>query len=140
MFLVKPHHFPLSVGNTRGFTLLEVMIAVSIIAIALTVLFDSQSKSLSHATEVQFNSLAPMLASVKLAELEGKIISPENDDGDFGDDFPGYTWKIETEDAIFQSPEALANLSEPLTKINLTVLWHATKFSYSLTYYGRWLE
>ena len=140
MFIVKPHPVSLSVGNPRGFTLLEVMIAVSIIAIALVVLFGSQSKSLSHATEVQFNTLAPMLASVKLAELDGKVISPENDDGDFGDDFPGYTWKIETEDAIFQSPEALANLEVPVTKIDLTVLWHETKYSYSLTYYGRWLE
>lgn len=140
MFIVKPPPVSSSVGNPRGFTLLEVMIAVSIIAIALVVLFGSQSKSLSHATEVQFNTLAPMLASVKLAELDGKVISPENDDGDFGDDFPGYTWKIETEDAIFQSPEALANLEKPLTKIDLTVLWHETKYSYSLTYYGRWLE
>jgi general secretion pathway protein I len=124
--------------NNQAFTLLEVMIAISIIAIALTALFGSQSRSLSLATEAQFNTIAPMLASVKLAELEGRVLSPEDDDGDFGDDFPGYTWSLEADDAIFESPEDLANLTEPLKKINLTVLWSETKYSYSLTYYGRW--
>ena len=126
--------------NKHAFTLLEVMIAVSIIAIALVALFGSQSKSLSHATEAHFNVVAPMLASGKLAELESGNDAPYNDEGDFGDDFPGYNWKLETENANFDSPEALANLEPPLQKVELTVSWSASKFSYSLTYYGRWLE
>jgi general secretion pathway protein I len=116
------------------------MIAVSIIAIALVALFGSQSKSLSHATEAHFNVVAPMLASGKLAELEGGNDAPYNDEGDFGDDFPGYSWKIETDNANFDSPEGLANLEQPLQKVELTVFWSASKFSYSLTYYGRWQE
>jgi general secretion pathway protein I len=127
-------------GNKQAFTLLEVMIAVSIIAIALVALFGSQSRSLSHATEAHFNIVAPMLASGKLAELESGNVASDNDEGDFGDEFPGYSWKIETENATFDSPEALANLEKPLQKVELTVLWSETKFSYSLTYYGRWQE
>jgi len=136
----KLSRIPLFSVNKQAFTLLEVMIAVSIIAIAFTALFGSQSRSLSHATEAHFNIVAPMLASVKLAELEGGLIGPENDEGDFGDEFPGYSWKIEAEDAIFESPEALANLAEPMRKVELTVLWSETKYSYSLAYYGRWSE
>ena len=128
------------VCNKRAFTLLEVMVAVSIIAIALVALFGSQSRSLSHATEAHFNVIAPMLASGKLAELESEKAAPENDEGDFGDEFQGYSWKIETESATFDSPEALANLEKPLQKIELTVLWGETNFNYSLTYYGRWQE
>ena len=124
--------------NKQAFTLLEVMIAVSIIAIALVALFGSQSRSLSHATEAHFNVIATMLASGKLAELEAEDDAPNNDDGDFGDEFPGYSWTIETEDANFDSPEALADLEESLQKVELTVLWNETKFRYSLTYYGRW--
>jgi len=81
-----------------------------------------------------------MLASGKLAELESGKVAPDNDEGDFGDDFPGYSWKIEAENATFDSPEALANLAKPLQKIELTVLWGETNFNYSLTYYGRWQE
>jgi general secretion pathway protein I len=125
-------------GNDHAFTLLEVMIAVSIIAIALVALFGSQSRSLSNATEAHFNVIAPMLASGKLAELESESLPPNNDEGDFGDEFPGYRWTIETEDANFSSPEALANLEKPLKKVELTVLWSETKFNYTLTYYGSW--
>lgn len=126
--------------NKQGFTLLEVMIAVSILAIALVALFGSQSRSLSQATEAHFNVVAPMLASGKLAELKAETTAPNNDNGDFGDEYPGYTWEIETEDAIFDSPDALGNLEKPLQKVELTVSWNETKYSYILTYYGHWQE
>ncbi len=130
-------------SDNRAFTLLEVMIAVSIIAIALVALFGSQSKSLSNATEANFNILAPMLASGKLAELKGAENAPSNDEGDFGEEFPGYTWKLDTEEATFDNIDTLANLAkleDPLKKLELTVLWTGTKFSYTLTYYGRWQQ
>ena len=130
-------------GDAQAFTLLEVMIAVSIIAIALVALFGSQSRSLSLATEAHFNVVAPMLASGKLAELIAETAAPNDDDGDFGDDFPGYSWKIETETASFDSPDALANLTKleiPMQKIELTVSWSDSKFQYALVYYGRWQE
>lgn len=123
--------------NRRAFTLLEVMIAVSIMAIALVALFGSQSRSLSHATEAHFNIVAPMLAAGKLAEIKSGNALMANDDGDFGEEFPGYSWKIETENAFFDSPEALTNLAKPLQKIELTVLWNETPYNYTLTYYGR---
>lgn len=113
------------------------MIAVSIMAIALVALFGSQSRSLSHATEAHFNIVAPMLAAGKLAEIRGGNDFMANDDGDFGEEFPGYSWKIETENAFFDSPEALTNLAKPLQKIELTVLWNETPYNYTLTYYGR---
>ena len=116
------------------------MIAVSIMAIALVALFGSQSRSLSQATEAHFNVIAPMLASGKLAELKADTSAPNNDDGDFGNEYPGYTWEIETENAIFDSPEALGKIEKPLKKVELTVLWNETKYSYILTYYGQWQE
>jgi general secretion pathway protein I len=127
-------HMPVS---DRAFTLLEVMIAVSIIAIALVTLLGSQSRSLSHATEAQFNIIAPMLASLKLAEVKGGLVATENNDGDFGEDFAGYSWKMAVEDAAFDKYEELAGLAKPLQRVELTVLWSATPYSYSLTYYGQ---
>lgn len=124
--------------NTKGaFTLLEVMIAVSIMAIALVALFGSQSRSLSHATEAHFNIVAPMLAAGKLAEIKGGNAFSVNDDGDFGEEFPGYSWTIETEDALLNRPEALTKLAKPLQKIAVTVLWNETNYTYTLTYYDR---
>jgi general secretion pathway protein I len=126
-------------GN-RAFTLLEVMIAVSIIAIALVTLLGSQSRSLSHATEAQFNIIAPMLASLKLAEVKGGTVAAENDDGDFGENFSGYSWKMAVEDAVFDEYQELAKLAKPLQRVEITILWSAAPYSYSLTYYGQKVE
>lgn len=136
--MVPTRHIGCLLLNTkRAFTLLEVMIAVSIMAIALVALFGSQSRSLSLATEAHFNIVAPMLAAGKLAEIKGGKAFSANDDGDFGEKFPGYSWTIETEDALFDRPEALTKLAKPLQKIAVTVLWNETNYSYTLTYYDR---
>jgi general secretion pathway protein I len=126
--------------NHWAFTLLEVMIAMSIIAIALVTLLGSQSRSLSHATEAQFNVMAPMLAALKLAEVERKVVDAENSEGDFDEDFPGYSWKMEIEEAAFEKTKALAGLDPPLQKLELTVSLSGAPYRYSLLYYGRWQE
>ena len=124
------------VRSERAFTLLEVMVAVAIIALALVTLFGSQSRSLSYATEAQFNIVAPMLASLKLAEVERGVVSISDDEGDFGEEFSKYSWKLEVEDADLElaAPE---EMKEPLQKIAVTVVWSGSPFSYTLTSYGR---
>jgi len=72
-----------------GFTLLEVMIAMAILAITLVVVFQSQSQSISMAGQARFETTAALLAQDKMAEIEAA--DPENiasDTGGFGDDFP----------------------------------------------------
>lgn len=136
IFIFKLHVLCIP-GNTRAFTLLEVMIAVSIIAITLVTLLGSQSRSLSHATEAQFNVVAPMLASLKLAEVERGVVAMENDDGDFGSDFPGYSWKMAVQIAAFENHQELEGLKRPLLRVELTVRWNTAPYSYALTYYGQ---
>lgn len=125
-----------TVADNKAFTLLEVMVAVAIIAIAFTTLFGSQARSLSHATESYFNTMAPLLASQKLAEIKSGTTAMERSDGDFGEDFPGFGWEIEVEDASFDDYEPLAELEAPLQKIDLTVVWNGAGFSYTINYYG----
>lgn len=120
----------------EGFTLLEVMIAVAIMAIALTTLYGSQSRSLSYATEAHFNIVAPSLAAAKLAELQSGVLELVSDSGDFGDEFPGYSWELEVEDGSFEDIESLAEMEEQLQKVDLKVGWSDSPFSYSLRYYG----
>lgn len=119
-----------------GFTLLEVMIAVSIIAIAFASLFGSQSRSLSYATETLFNTKAPMLAALKLAELKAGVISTADSGGDFGEDFPGYQWEMSSESGGLGDVDFLGELSASIQKISLSVTWGGTNYSYSIVYYG----
>lgn len=132
----SPYNDRLLTGRD-GFTLLEVMVAVAILAITLVTLLGMQSRSLSLATEAKFNSVASMLALAKLAEIESGLTALESDSGTFGDDFPGFAWKIESTDASSDVPEALAQLEQPFSKIELSVTWEGTPMTYQLVYYDR---
>ena len=80
-----------------GFTLLEVMIAMAILAITLVTVYQSQSQSISMASSSRFLTTASLLAQGRMAEIDA---NPDprglsSGDGNFGDDFPGYTWRLE---------------------------------------------
>ena len=95
--------------------------AICIMAIALSAVLGSQSQSVSLAGEARFNTTAALLAQGKMAEIELK--RPEDlisDSGDFGDDFPGYTWRLNLGHLFFDSPE---NVSDHLRQIDLEISW-----------------
>ena len=138
--MIKLNRTPWYLYNSSAFTLLEVMIAIAILAITLATLYGSQARSLSYATEARFNFVAPELATAKLAELQSGVRNLINDSGDFGEDFPGYTWSLEINDATFDNIESLADLNEPLQQINLAVKRDGVPYNYSLRYYGFWNE
>ena len=104
-----------------GFTLLEVTVAMAIIAIALTAMLSSQSQSLSLANEAKFSTTATLLAQSKMAEFE--TVKPEDlvsDSGDFGENFPNYFWEMKVIDLTIPGAE---EFSERLKQIDLKVSW-----------------
>ena len=104
-----------------GFTLLEITVAMAIIAIALTAMLSSQSQSLSLANEAKFSTTASLLAHSKMAEFE--TMRPEDlvsDSGDFGEDFPNYAWEMNISDITI--PEAEKS-SEYLKQFDLKISW-----------------
>jgi len=121
----------------RGFTLLEVMIALAILAIALTSLFGSQSQALSLAIEAKFNGTVSFLAQEKLAEYEAGIIEIVSGEGDFGEIFPGFTWKTEVSDAELDAFTGLAELERGLKRIDLTISWEDEQYTAAFTEYVR---
>lgn len=85
-------------SNQKGFTLLEVMVALTIIVIVLTALMGTQSQGMSLAIEAKFQITAALLARDRMSQLE-MVEDDEisSDSGDFGDDFAPYQWKLEVE-------------------------------------------
>ena len=120
--------------KNTGFTLLEVLIAMAILAIALTSLFGSQSASVALATETRFNIQAPLLARMQLATVRSTG-EAYDDSGDFGDDFAGFQWELTVEDATFQDSELLQELDGKLQHLTLVVSWGDDLFSYQLDSY-----
>lgn len=85
--------------SNRGFTLLEVMIAMAILAIALVAVYRSQSQSISMAGDSRFLTTASLLAQSRMAELDSADPAGiRSEGGDFGKDFPDYKWEVEIEE------------------------------------------
>jgi general secretion pathway protein I len=106
----------LHASSRKGFTLLEVMIAMSILAIVLVTVFHSQSQSIAMANESRAMTTLALLAQSRTAEVEGQQnLSIGQTSGTFGDDFPDYSWTA----SITQPP---GPGSSTLRKIEVTVV------------------
>ena len=117
--------------TNKGFTLLEVMIAVALIAIALTTLLGSQSQSVSFANSAKFETMAALLAQSKMSEVTmQKAGALTSDNGDFGEDYPGYAWSMDVSEIAIPG---IDNISDYLKQIDLEVTWGV--FSYNLRLY-----
>jgi len=90
----------MQISKKNGFTLLEVMIAMAILAITLVVVFQSQSQSISMAGRARFETTASFLAQSKIAEIEAaEAENVVSGSGNFGDDFPDYSWQVNVTEA-----------------------------------------
>jgi general secretion pathway protein I len=95
-------------SETRGFTLLEVLVAIAILGLGLTVILSSQVGLFSGASRGQHLSMASNLVRCKMSEVEltllkdGYPLTDQSDEGDCcEDDSSGAgegfscSWKIE---------------------------------------------
>ena len=116
-----------------GFTLLEVMIALAVMSIVLVSVYRMHSQSLTMNTAARFYTLAPLLAQNKMAELETLSSGGFPDDsGDFGEQYPGYSWRTSLADV---SAEVLGEVADDLKRIDLTISYNNNQFSHSLRTY-----
>lgn len=82
------------VRGHRAFTLIEVTIAAGILFICLFAVLELLSSCLRNARALQHSTLdCGMLAAE--ASINQKLIEG-SDNGDFGDLYPGYHWRSET--------------------------------------------
>lgn len=104
-----------------GFTLLEVMVAVAIIAIAFVTLIGSQSQSVSIAGKTSFAVSSALLAQQKLTEIEMvDFEGVSSDGGDFGENYPGYRWRSEVTD-LGEDETGIAESDGMLKSVDLVV-------------------
>lgn len=119
--------------SDSGFTLMEILIAISIIAIALLAAHRMQSQTLVMAQSAKFYTIAPLLAQSKMTDLQ--LVSADelaDDSGDFGEDYPGYTWKATVSDV---TSEILDQTAQDIKQIDLTVSYQSDEFDFSIRQY-----
>lgn len=113
---LSPVPFAKRAASRQGFTLLEVMIAMAILAIVLVTVFHSQSQSIAMANESRAMTTLALLAQSRMAEVEGQQnLSIGQTSGKFGDDYPDYSWT-----ASITQPQGPG--SSFLRKIEITVV------------------
>ena len=108
-----------------GFTLLEVMIALAIIAgVGMTVI-GAVNHHLAIVARDREEGVAVLLARQKLGELAAEPTFPERLAGTFAPAWPGYAWELTA------VPTAVAGFR----KVTLAVSWNRTQRSVALVQY-----
>ncbi len=103
--------------SQRGFTLLEVMIALAIISVALVTLLSLGTSSIRVHGRLQHTTQATLLAQQKMAEVEvgaeQGTLQPNDDEDFFATPFADYRWHI----AYTDTPLATVKM------VTVTVSW-----------------
>lgn len=88
-------HSALVTPHSKGFTLLEVMVAVSIMALVLVTLLGLKNKNMQDVMLAEHMTTATLLAKSKMTDaIMFKPRLPLEEEGEFSEEeFKGYAWK-----------------------------------------------
>lgn len=113
-------------NRCHGFTLVEVLITMVMVVVGMVLLSQAFSAGLRAVSVSDRATQAQFLAEQKIADLE--ILSFGNlqsDSGDFGDDYPEYSWQTEISNTDIEN----------LKQIILTVSWTQENKTRSIVIY-----
>ena len=86
----------IKINKNHGFTLLEMIICLGLIALVLVAVFHLQGQNLDLQSEAQFMTTATCLLQERLSQIQAlEMIEEGTNSGDFGKDFPDYTYTQE---------------------------------------------
>lgn len=132
--------------NSAGFTLLEVLVALGILAVSITAILQLFGTAMVTSARAESVTFATMLARQKMAEqmfklekdaLEGKFpATDEESEGNFDDPYSKYKWHVkirkveipmppqEKQDAQAQMMQMVSKqIGESVREIALLVSW-----------------
>ena len=114
-------------GKDHGFTLLEIIICLGLIALVLVAVFHLQAQNLDLQSEAQFMTTATCLLQERLSQIQAlERIDEGTNSGDFGKDHPDFTYTQE----VSEVPD-----TETLYKVKVAVILERDKARRDL-----WLE
>lgn len=131
----------------KGFTLLEVMMALAVFGIAITALVGFNARGYVNEARARRMTTAVQLASQKMTDTKleiekemvtGSLPEEKTDEGDFEKPFDAFRWKIEIKKVEMPMPpigdvvgeigkqimEAITKqISDSVREIKLTIIW-----------------
>ncbi len=116
-----------------GFTLIETLVALSIIAIVLLAVYRLQATNATLAMRSRFYTLAPLLADQKWVEIKQADPDRLSDaSGDFGETYPGYTWAFSVAEPKFP---ILGATAQRLKRIDGVIGFNDMQYIYAFRIY-----
>jgi len=101
----------------RGFTLLEVLIAVAIMSASLAILLGSVNRNLVIASQSKNQSIASSLAQQKISEIEFEGYPEIGEQQGVFDEFPEFSWYLRV------LPYDIEQLGTEIRIVILDVFW-----------------
>ena len=121
-----------------GFSLLEVVVALALLAVVLLAVHRLQGQSIRMAQEARRLSVAPLLTQGKIDEIAAREdLGPLSEEGDFGDAMPGWRWSARVTEMTFD-PEVLPENAGTLLQIELDTRFNDLPGIFTLRTY-KWL-
>jgi len=130
------------IKNLKGFTLLETMIAMSVLSIVLVSVFRLQGQSVNMINSVKFYTKAPLLARAAIERFIQELEFDEDIDSDSGtfEHSSDFTYSVEKEiiDEMGDDFPETCNfnaeyLNERFVQITARVVWEDLGLSYSFS-------
>jgi general secretion pathway protein I len=110
------------------------MVAVAIMAIVLVSVYKMHAQTISMNGSARFYTTAPLLAQRTVAEIgafpDRRRVTV---DGDFGDDFPGYSRHVAIDDV---GADLFGSAARDFKKIEVTISFNSNEFVYILRTYS----
>lgn len=130
----------------KGFTLLEVMVSVAILATALATLIGLNGTSMIKSGRAEKITIATMLARQKMVDIElelqkdmqkGEFPDEKSGEGQFEEPFENYAWKMEIKRVELPAPvtgekgsfqevigrQLTKEIGTTVRELRLTILW-----------------
>lgn len=113
----------------RGFTLLEVLVSVAILAISIVTLLIIRNNSVKETAKTKTAVTAAVLAREKMGEIESNDVNELTESGEF-DGYPGYRWtkevfleEVSTDSGTTGGSGATQDPPKEIYKVVLTVAY-----------------
>lgn len=133
--------------DVAGFTLLEVMVSVAILALSLSVLFTFQGNTMIASGRQERLTVATMLAREKIVEVElelekgmlkGEFPDERSEEEQFDTPFEDYRWKMEVRKVELPAPvsgdegsvqnmiakQLTQEIAKTVRELRVSVLWN----------------
>jgi len=108
------------------------MISVSILTIGFFAIYSLFIQSVSASEEARFRQQATFLATLQEGALAKDASEVSPDEGDFGEDYPGWRWRLEPSKVENEEFETVA---KRLKRVRLEVFREGSDRLYRVTHY-----